>query len=80
MIIYCNVKSNRLVDGLKFNRNKVDEYIKSIDGLKEFMEYHYWTKLPLWVFSKKGKAVMVATVEFHKEVSAMEAEMKIDSM
>jgi hypothetical protein len=64
-VILINVNKLRR---LKFNPNKIDEYLYSIDGLKEFMKYHQWSRIPIWAFSPKGREIIIKTVKMHNDL------------
>lgn len=72
------INRNRLLR-LKFNSQKINEYVHSIDGLAEFMEYHKWTKIPAWAFSPKGREIIIKNVTIHHHMMALGKSLKLDS-
>jgi hypothetical protein len=72
------INRNRLLR-LKFNSQKINEYVHSIDGLAEFMEYHKWTKIPAWAFTSQGKELMIRTVKIHQAMMALGKSLNLDS-
>lgn len=72
------INRNRLLR-LNFNPQKINEYLHSIDGLTEFMEYHKWTKIPAWAFTSHGKELMIRTVKIHHDMMGLQKFLKLKS-